>query len=189
MDLRLSFKAGDIAKVEREFRYIKGGAEKAMVSTINRVLPGMRKDAVEEVTGVYTAKATAVRNTMRIDKARPGRIEGKIVSTGGAIRDYQFKVTPRKVTKKRPKGGVKVQVRKDKGGVVKGSFIAKMRSGHVGVFKRIGSTRKINELFGPAVPSMLKDEGAYTRVQQRADARLSKELDAQIDRILRGVGS
>lgn len=56
----------------------------------------------------------------------------------------------------------------------------------VGVFERTGRARfPVRKLFGPAVPSMLKDENIQDTIKKTASEKLNAELDRQIRRILK----
>lgn len=189
MDLSIDLTVSNAAieRLNREFRLIPGGIEKAAVMAINRTLPGVRTDAIKEVTQVYCIKAVDVRPTMSIRRASRNHIEGAVRSWGATIPLVRFRVNPNNVTSKRPKGGVRVTVRKGEGGHIRTGFIAAMGSGHTGVFVRKGKKRfPIEERFGPGVPSMLKDAGAHQRIQAKADGRLEKEIDRAMNAILKG---
>jgi hypothetical protein len=206
MEIQLTFSQAQFDKLQREFRFIPGASKKAMVSAINKTLPGIRTETVREVTKVYFIKASDVRSTMTVLKAYPSKVEGIIRSEGEALPLGKFKVTPNKPTKRRPRAGVRVSMRRDTSFTLEHAFIAVMSSSHKGVFERferkaaseryqkrtgkgeVFARLKIREKPGLAVPSMIKDAGIQHRIQEAADERLGKNLDHEIYRILRGYG-
>jgi len=188
MDIRVTVNERDLARLKKEFRFIPGASEKALVAALNRTVVGVRAEAVREITKVYEIKARDVRETMALRRASRSRIEAAVISQGGAIGLHHFKISPRSFSLPRPPSGVRVKVRRDGAGRrLRGPFLTNRIRG---VYRRKNpgdpKDRRLEQLFGPAVPSMLKDEGAFGRVQWYADARLSKEIDGQIERILRG---
>jgi hypothetical protein len=76
---------------------------------------------------------------------------------------YEMKPRPKSVTRRRPAGGVSYG---PESRLIPGSFIAKFKSGHAGVFKRIGARR-------------ITDDRRYLRVQAGVLQRTSRALRAQ----------
>jgi len=74
------------------------------------------------------------------------------------------------------------------------AFVARMRSGHVGIFERDeGKTRfdpnlPIHEMKGDAFAQMVGEESVRTALKQDATNTLEKRLDHEIERILKGYG-
>lgn len=189
LEVKLKLDDKQVRKISDSLRHMPNGTQKALASAINKVLPGVRTDAVRAVAKVYTVKQSEARGTMTIRKASRSKAEGAVRSDGSPIPLIKFSVRPKSVTKKRPKRGLTVQVKRGQAKRLPGGFIAQMGSGHIGVYTRKGKKRfPIEERHGPAVPSMLKDTGAHETIQQQADARLAKAVDHEIYRILKGFG-
>lgn len=76
-------------------------------------------------------------------------MKAQVIATGARIGLYKFKARQTKTgVSARLPGGV---------GRYPGAFIARMHTGHVGVFKRAGRTRlPIRELFGPSIPKVFE---------------------------------
>lgn len=192
-------KKGHIFKAEEMLKHLPGQAAKAVSRAQNRALVGLRAEVVKEVGNTYTVKATAVRASLSIRKSTPDHLEAVLRSTGAVIGLREFKHTPVLPGRTKAKG-VRVQVRKDSGGkVLPGTFIAKMNSGHMGVFRssrrveqkpgeKARITWPIKEPQGPAVPSMIKKVTEETVLLQRAEDRFVRELDHEIGhRLLKGL--
>ena len=72
------------------------------------------------------------------------------------------------------------------------AFIATFRSGHVGMFKRMGEKTKngkpkISEYYGFSVADMLDYQEARENVQERAQEIIGRRIDQELLRILNGI--
>lgn len=179
-DYRKDFKAATLS-----LRFVEKNMPKAFSAAINRVSQGMRTEAVKKVRETYQVKAGDVRKTIKITKASPARLEMLMVSRGSSLPLIKFRTTPRNVPTRQPRV-LKAQVKKSGGKKpIPGAFVAKMRSGHVGVFMRSSKKRlPVNELYGPAVPVMLNEEGVQEHLQQEAQRRMADRLDHEMNRVL-----
>lgn len=187
MDFSISFDDGQLKKLEKDLGAIAGASQLAMTSALNKAVVGMRTDAVRAVTRNFHIGATAVRRTMSIKKALLSSPAAILKSVGPDLPAAKFKLFPSRITKPRPAGGVKVQVRRSGPAEARPhSFIAVMRSGHAGVFVRRGRGRfPIDEVRELAIPTMIAEVGK-AEIEAQGAARLAKELDNQIVRILAG---
>ena len=65
------------------------------------------------------------------------------------------------------------------------TFITKMNNGTVGIFKRRGKDPyPIDQLYGPSVSSMYRNDSLTKTVYEKAQEMLEKRLDHEIDRVL-----
>lgn len=172
--------------------HIPKGAEKAIARAINRALEGARTDAVKAICREYQIKPTDVRRTFHIARARPGKLEAQVISTGGAIPLIKFKVSPKSPPsqKKKTPQERKVVVAGVRFGTAENmpySFIVRAKNGYTGVFSRVGDrSLPIKQRYGPAVPQMLGHENVLRFIEERAHERLDKELQHQIDYLFGG---
>ncbi|MCT8970596.1 phage tail protein [Microbaculum marinisediminis] len=72
--------------------------------------------------------------------------------------------------------------------VFPGTFVARMGTGHVGIFRRTGSKRlPVRELWGPSIPVEMIRDDAKTTFERLVDSellpRLGHELAREVDRI------
>ena len=191
MGIRINIdpKKSHIDTLIKELAHIKHGAPKAMSMALNATAAGIRKDITEAVTKVYFVTPGAVGKTMKTRRANPARLTAAVISTGSVIPLYKYNV---KVSGRT----VHVQVRRDSaGGDLKGAFIAKMKSKHIGIFGRAkGAYRKtrnsnmlpIHEFFGPAITSLLDDPAVEKVFQNKAVERLDVEVAKAMDKVLNG---
>ncbi|MDD4599625.1 hypothetical protein SDC9_04143 [bioreactor metagenome] len=169
--------------------HIPGALPKALSNAINRAAEGARTDIVRQVREEYVITAGRVRETIDIRRANKMDLSASIVARGRPRALSYFKLRPGRVTKKRPSEGVHAQVKRSGGGVIPKTFIAKLASGHVGVFRREGNKRfPITQHYGPSVAQMVGNPSVSRYVEAGAIRRVNDRLDHEINRILRGVG-
>lgn len=189
----------NIDDVRRHMAGMENKAELAMSRAINRTITYVNTLIVKESRSKYVVKAPDIKKTLTIRRAKPKRLSGEVTSTSKKkVKLYGFKVDPPQPGYKSPPQVYSSQVLKESGMVgLTGSsdrskgFVAKMHSGHVGVFQRqIGSGSKgvqtIAELFGPSIPSMIKSGRVSQVVHSKGGGYLRNRLDVEINAIMRG---
>jgi hypothetical protein len=147
----------------------------------------MRTDAYREARKDYTIRAADVRQafTSRIWGSPP---MGQATFSGRKIPLVRFSPRPAGVTRRRPPGGVSVLVKAQRKRIT-GSFVARMKSGHLGIFQRQGTDRlPIEEKFGPALAQMLDNPEVNERIRERAAERFDKNLRHEFDFALKQGG-
>lgn len=164
------------------------GAERAFSSAINRGLSYTKTQAFKQVKMVYAVKQSALNEatTTRVQKASTGNLAGYVSFSGVKIPLYKFQVTP-----KEPRKGQKVRagVMKGGGATFDSAFIAKMKSGHIGIFERITSKRlPIEEKMGLSAAQMVQNEVIMDLLEKEAQEKVDERLKHEIDRILNGYG-
>ena len=69
------------------------------------------------------------------------------------------------------------------------AFIARMQSGHIGMFERKASKRlPIKEFLGPSVADMAGNSVVLEQVENAAQETINKRIDHEMTRILNGYG-
>ena len=156
-------------------------AEKAITRSLNRTITGVRTAASRAVREELTLKAKDVNRELAVRRARRRDLEAALdisVTATGLIK-FRARQTQR---------GTTVQVKRRGGRKrISHAFIAKMKSGHVGVFvRRKGAGRlPIGERFSTAVGQFLDDERVLSELGDGAQVRFTKELSSQVDFLLR----
>ena len=169
--------------------HIPGALPKAVSSAVNRAAEGARTDAVSKAREEYVIQAGRIRETIEIRKANASNLSASVISRGRPRALSYFKIRPGRVTKRKPPEGVHVQVKRSGGGPISKAFVAKMASGHIGVFNREGKAKfPIVQRYGPSVPQMIGGTSVQKHVELGAMRRLDDRLDHEINRILRGIG-
>lgn len=176
-----------VEKAERLLALIPGGVQKAVPRAINRAMESGRAAGVEKVREQYTVKAKAVRSTIKLSRANSRNMEGVITSIGSPIPLYDFKVNPKTVNGRR-RSPIRVSVKKGQQSALGKSFIARLGSGKVGVFERLGNKRlPIKMLFGPSAPQMIGSDSVIDYIEKAAVDTMDKRLDHEIGRLLDGA--
>jgi len=164
---------------------LKAGLEKKATSrALNRVIQMARTDASKTIRQQYAFKAAEVKATMRIFNASQYKLEATLNSKGK--RTPLIKMGARQKAK-----GVSVKIGKQRK-LIKGAFIATMKSGHTGVFIRLEGTvagkrgkpilnRKIKELYTIGVPeafgARVVSQSMVALVKDKFPERLQHEIE------------
>lgn len=170
--ITLERRGADFSAFIREVESLKQ-FPRAAASALNRTADAVRSSAVKSISADIGVKQKAVRDAVRIQKARQGTLEARVVATGARIPIIDLKA---RETKK----GITWAFRGARR-LIPHSFIATMRSGHKGVFKRRGRTRlSIDELFGPSIPLVFSRKRILESLKQIASDRMLKELKSAL---------
>jgi len=190
--------AEQLARAEAALSHIPGAAQKAAAAAINRAAQSAMTAASKAARENYYVKHSDVLNTMKLYRATPADLSAMVVSRGHLLALSKFRVTPKnpnpaKAAKARWKKGkaspLVARVRKGEGGSIPGAFVARVESGHVGVFRRTTKAKyPVEHLYGPAIPQMLGSRSVSEAVETRAKEQLETRLEHEINRILEGYG-
>lgn len=176
-------------KAEMFLRNLGRQAQPAIARALNRVAKGVPTDSVKEVRKEYNVKAGPVRKSFEIKKAKPAALEARAKASGHKVPLINFGARPSSPGRRKPALGVSVQVKKQRK-VLRHSFVARMKSGHIGVFQREGEFRlPIEQKFGPSIPEMISNEKVINLIQENANERFKKNLDHEIDYVLQKMGA
>ncbi|MCI6910800.1 MAG: phage tail protein [Veillonellaceae bacterium] len=183
--------ARGIEQAQELLKDIPGATKKAVSTALRKSLRNAKKEAVKKVRERYTIrKAGYVSRTI---KMKVENMTG-ILSSKGPVNDLSyFKTNPKTVPKRRPPKGKYLysQVVKGQGGTIAHAFLAKMKSGHVGVFQRAGhgasnASLPISKLAGPSTPQMLGSPSVTEFIAKKMLERMDKNLEHEIDAFLKG---
>ena len=167
---------------------IEKGKRQLIVQAVNKTATGARTDSVKLIRQHLMLKAKSVRDNIRVVRATKGNPVAKLIAKGkrGLPLLGNYPVRPGKYGARKPKKGVSVQIKK-RGGrkILEGSFIARMKSGHVGVFKRVGSSRlSIKELYGVGFIHLMERGMIHRKIRRSVSARLEKNLRQGINYLM-----
>jgi hypothetical protein len=180
------------ARINLILHGVPRGAEKALYGVISRATTTIRKVSLEGITSVYDIKAAAIRDRQNTTinlktKKVDGGVIGVIQYSGSKIPLFRFGVTP-----KAPQQGAKVKARQRKDRPMttfENAFIARTKSGHMGIFERDGRKRlPISEIMGAATAQMAADTGVIDKAEAAAQETIVKRTEHEITRILQGLG-
>jgi hypothetical protein len=189
-----------------------GGAEKAISGALQRSASHIRANAAKAIRARYDISAANIRAEERIKVTRQNRAGGMSVSVefkGNRIPLHKYGGShPKEPT---PDVGRRVAAvveggwRKVYPGVparghqLKGTapsqfvraFVARMKSGHIGIFERTGGRAAsggdaIRELMGSSVPQMLGSPEVEQSLAEGALAKFDERIEHEIRRIING---
>ena len=183
-------KVTGVKELEKKLGNLKSKAPLVLARAINRAAQKAKTETKREVAAKYFISQGDVLKTVTLSKA-----SAELKSKGGPIALSKFKVSPNRGVK-RTKRGYSPSVYKagvEKAGGMKPlsgnpkAFLASMGSGHSGVMTRKSARRlPIKQLYGPAVPSMIKNDEVLGNIQDAASEMLERRIDAEVNNILQG---
>lgn len=143
--------------------------EVPVVRALNRSIASGETLAVRAVSGDLGLKQTVIRPYIETSLASPSKLQATLYASAQRIRLEQFGARGRLPSRRIP-GGVTVVMR-SKTRHYAHAFRARMKSGHVGVFKREGRRRlKIFEMEGYSTLY------SYAQVEDQVRARVLEQL-------------
>lgn len=186
---------------------------RAAARAINRAAAAAKTEAWGQVKKTYTIKRAKVSKAWgKVTKATAANPRAKLISRGPVMPLSYFNIKPKSPPKRRPKNPVFVQVRKDGGGQIQDAFVARMKSGHTGIFHRMQEGTKgeifkykenprpkkrgqgmtkgiaaIEQNYGPSVPQMLGNKTVFAFIEERSSRVLNKRFAHEVNAILNGV--
>lgn len=147
---------------------LKAAVRRALRKAGATGLRDMRSEASKRVRARKRIKPKYVRDAITLRKPKGDDTDWALEVSADPVPLVAY---PHRQGKK----GVTVEVNPGKRTLVKGSFVAAMKSGHKGVFKRSGAARlPIKELFGSRPIDALLHEGEAQGVADRGGASFSE---------------
>lgn len=184
--------ASALQKAEELLKGMPGAAQKAAKTAIRKTVQGAKKDATQKAKERYTIKPSYITRTMRFDFGAGG-LSASFRSKGRVNDLAYFRHLPQSVPKHRPPVGEYLysQVVKGEGGTIAHAFLAKMKSGHIGVFQRgqhgaNTASLPIQKMSGPSTPQMLGSPTVSEFIQAQMEKRLAVNVEHEVNAFLMG---
>ena len=181
----------DLDRAAKLLEAFPGAIDKVSKKAVRAAVKGVKREAIDKIAERYTIQKSRVGGTMRVKYQGAGAI----FSSRGPVNDLSyFKHSPRSIPKRRPPKGKYLysQVVKGQGGTIAHAFLARMRSGHVGVFQRAGhgtsnASLPIQKMAGPSIPQMLGSPTIQSYMEQRLSERFGTALDKEVTTYMGGL--
>lgn len=142
----------------------KGALRRALRKAGSTALRDMRSEASKRIRARKRIKSRYIRDAIKPRRAKGSDISRMEWALDVSADPVPLVAYPHRQTKK----GVSVEVNRGKRTLVAGSFVATMKSGHKGVFRRRGKARlPIQELRGSRPVDALMHEGEADAVAAR----------------------
>ncbi len=168
-------------QLNRVMRSLKNDLEKANVMALNKAGRSAFAALVDDITSNYNIKRKDFMKQVKLysaTKKYPAvlvRIKGEVVGA------YKFGGRSRK-------NGTAFTIKKSGGPkLIKSSFVATMKSGHVGIFERVGDKvaikgrkypmQKIKEIYGPSSMELASSDISYQILEKKFFELFKKELE------------
>lgn len=143
---------------------LTGALKRALRKAGSTALRDMRSEASKRIRARKRIKSSYISRALSLSRPSGGDINSMkwaVLVSGEPVPLIAY---PVRQTKK----GVSVEVNRGKRTLLKGAFIATMKNGHKGVFRRLGKTRlPIRELLGSRPVDALLHEGEAQGVADR----------------------
>ena len=183
--------AEGLERAQELLKGIPGAAKKAVSTSLRKSIRGAKKEAVKKVRERY-----AIRKAGYVTRTIKTKVENMsaVLSSKGPDNDLgYYKTNPKSIPKRRPRKGKYLysQVVKGEGGTIAHAFLARMKSGHVGVFQRgdhghDSASLPINKLSGPSTPQMLGSPSVSQFIAEKMLERMNTILEHEINAFLLG---
>lgn len=148
--------------------------KKAAVRALNRTIQQAKTAAKREMVKEYSFKSSKIESTIRIFNASTGRVEAKLSSRSRRTR--LIDMAARQV-----KAGTTVRI-KNKRKLIKSAFIARMKSGHIGVFSRLTNKSKpIKELYTISIPEAMGSQAVIDSMRKVIGARFAERFKHELN--------
>jgi len=184
--MKITIESKQLKQATIGLNFVERNIPKAMTSALNRVGTEVKTAASREIRKRYDVRATDIKKYGKINVTRASTATMQLIlkSVGPSIPLIRFRTRPSRPPIRRPKV-LTASVKRSGGKPIPGAFVALMGSGHVGVFKRVGKRRNpIQELYGPAVPVMLGEDGVAENLNEVAQKSMNKRLNHEVNRVL-----
>lgn len=203
----------ELDRVQALLSGVEGGMDKAVREALSRAASHLRTTSVKAIREKYAISAAGIRDNETISISNlvgAGGNQVWIKFAGKKIPLYRYDgaapATPTQDTSRwvmavisgqerwvHPGVAARGHVRKDTSSTqFESAFVAKMRSGHVGIFERTGGKTAsggdaIRELMGLSVPQMLGNEEVQESLAKDAMKVFQGRLEHNVTAILSGI--
>lgn len=169
-------------------RSIERAIERVTKASGNRAIRDAKVTASRYVRGRKRLKVKFVNDSLPVTNPKGralGDLEWRMRVSGSPVplidyphRQVGARTIGSKGRRERVSGGVMVGVNKGRMKLIKSAFVAKMKSGHKGIFSRglDGRRLPIHELFSSRVSDVFNDNGMIPAVFERATTTYNKSF-------------
>lgn len=176
IDLSVQVDQRKLAEINRIFAGWPKAVGSIFSRAINRTLTTTRAEAVKQISAQTPLKKSKIRRQIKLKRATRTNWIGTVALSGQGIPLIQYGAT-------NTGPGISYQVTNQGGrDTAENAFIAKMPTGHVGVYERAGAARlPIFELKGPSLGDAVEGTPALlSAIHKKASESLEKYIDDQV---------
>ena len=180
----------DLQRAANMLQAFPGAVDRLSKRAVRSSVKGVKREAAQKITERYTFQKKRIAGALRVSY----RGTGAVFSARGRVNDLAyFKHNPSRVPAKRPPKGKYLysEVVRGQGGTIAHAFLARMKTGHIGVFHRTGKPSKSDEKkeeikknFAPSVPQMLGSPTIRDYMEKHLQTRLAGAVEREVDQFL-----
>ena len=175
----------DLQRAANLLQAFPGAVDRLSKRAVRSSVKGVKREAAQKITERYTFQKKRIAGALRVSY----RGTGAVFSARGRVNDLAyFKHNPSRVPAKRPPKGKYLysEVVRGQGGTIAHAFLARMQSGHVGVFHRVSgnASMSIAKNFAPSVPQMLGSPSIRDYMEKHLQTRLAGAVEREVDQFL-----
>lgn len=171
--VQIKIDEGSLKEAQNILRAIPRGFPRVMSRAINRAVDMACTDLKRRTAGEIELPKGEVGKGI-------GRHHASFANLAGSVNAIPYRPSLIKFKGTRQlKRGVKYRIGREGFKIIEHAFIATMKSGHRGVFKRVGPERlPIQELRGPSIWQVITNTpGLLTEVNQKASENLIRQVN------------
>jgi hypothetical protein len=149
---------------------------RAAISALNRTAQQVKTAANRKIREKYSFKARVVSQSLKVARSQFARLEVSVISEGRRIQviEASARKTPR---------GVSVLIGKQRK-LIAGAFIARMKSGHLGVFSRRTKKRlPIDEIYTIAIAEAFGSQAVTATMRLKAEEVFIPRFEHEVARL------
>jgi len=176
----------DMKRMVAEFSTLRSDVkDKATYRALNRALDKLVTETGREVRKVYKVRLRTVRDALNTKRASVRNLQARLLVDGVRLPIIEF--SPR--WRRGMPVGASVQVMVSGGRKnIRGAFIAEMKSGHRGVFRRRGRSRlPIDEIRTISIPQAVINKMVSAALERAAVDTFNKNFAQQVRYLSGGV--
>lgn len=192
---------------------IPGGIDKAVRSAMARTVSHLRSSSTKAIREKYAITAANVRadENVKVRYSYENGVQATVMFHGRKLPLYRFdgarpaqpSTDANKLVRAYINNGYRMvhpslpayghQFKATSPEHFENAFVARMKSGHIGIFERTGGMTsndrdEIREIMGSSVPQMLGNPEVEERLSREAGEKFNDRLDHEVWRILNGYG-
>lgn len=190
IDIKIDIDRAQIKDLERKMGNLKSKAPTVLARAINRAAGTAKTYMKKGVNSRYFITQKVVDPTLHLKKANSADLSATVTSEGKPIILTDFKVNstvrPKRKGNRYKPSVYKAGVKKSGGTKPLSGDPKPFGTGKYLVVRETKQSWPLQLLFGPSVPSMLKNDEVISQVKEKAAEMLERRIDAEVNNILQG---
>lgn len=180
--MQFSISTEKLESAQKLLSHIPGGVQRALASSLNRVIEGVRTDLAREGKEKYYAKSSDIRKSFHVKKTTSADLQAILMSRGKRLNLREYFISP-KVPKKNMHG-LQAAVKRDGVKNISQAFLIKRGSSYKAYLRTGRGRMDIEPITSPAIPQILKNPEIIKFVEEKASERFDKRMQHEVSRIL-----